>query len=244
MKGHTPADALILTPSGESGFRIFSERSIVGEWRDGTQLYFNAKFAGEWWDRMNTLQPGLVLDAEKKGLISGGKGLDLLSDDQIIEIARKYKAGYVVLPGGEHDRRTLMKKYANAEWTIYEPKLDDAGMLGGDAGLKDDDKFIQENVFVNIEKYRKSDAHVVIVDAADRPVAGAAVKLTQTSSPFGFGATLPFFKVPGVDVKADYKPPQVTKMELDAFSAGVQLFGGVIQRGLAVSGAQGRADGF
>ena len=42
---NTPKDAIFVTPPQEAGFRVFSERTVVGEWKDGTQQYFDEKFA-------------------------------------------------------------------------------------------------------------------------------------------------------------------------------------------------------
>ena len=38
------------------------QRAIVGEWRDGTQLYFSPDYANPWWRRMRHLQRGMTLD--------------------------------------------------------------------------------------------------------------------------------------------------------------------------------------
>ncbi len=70
-----PRDArerLVPDAREQGGFRINSERAVVGEWRDGTQLYFSPAFAKAWWERMNALQPGMVLDLDGKSLLSRG----------------------------------------------------------------------------------------------------------------------------------------------------------------------------
>jgi hypothetical protein len=55
---HTPKDAIFVTPPQEAGFRVFSERTVVGEWKDGTQQYFDETFATEWAARMEALGRG------------------------------------------------------------------------------------------------------------------------------------------------------------------------------------------
>ena len=57
----TSKEALFLTPTGFSNFRIQAERSLVTDWRDGTQLYFSAQFGPEWLSRVSAIEPGLTL---------------------------------------------------------------------------------------------------------------------------------------------------------------------------------------
>src|SRR4029453_15938708 len=66
---NTPKDAVFLTPPREAGFRVFSERTVVGEWKDGTQQYFDDAFVREWGSRMAML---------------GGDEYPRLSDDQLL----------------------------------------------------------------------------------------------------------------------------------------------------------------
>jgi GH35 family endo-1,4-beta-xylanase len=236
----TPKDALFLTPTMENNARLYSwrvhsQRSVVGEWRDGTQLYFNARFAKDWWKEMNDLQPGMVMDASGKARMNRGQSLDQQDDEVILKIAKayeeKYKAQgkmYIVLPTSEN--HYLKKAQGNAEWTIYRPEFETPEGVTQDPSLPVENKFIGQKALGNIEKYRKSDATVTVVDAAGKPVAGAQVAITQTSSAFGFGSSLSFFKVPEVDTKADYKAPAVTEAEkarfLEAFNYSVMPFSG------------------
>ncbi|HVT81115.1 MAG TPA: DUF6798 domain-containing protein, partial [Phycisphaerae bacterium] len=87
IQEHTPKTARILTPPTDSGFRILSQRSIVGEYRDGTQLYFKGAFAKDLWDIMKTVQPGRVINADHKSLLNYGKNLETLDDEEIIALA-------------------------------------------------------------------------------------------------------------------------------------------------------------
>ena len=85
----TPKDALFLTPGGFSNFRIQAERSLVADWRDGTQLYFSAAFAPAWFKRMRAIEPDMVLSDDGKRLLSRGhEGLDALSDQQLLDLAK------------------------------------------------------------------------------------------------------------------------------------------------------------
>jgi hypothetical protein len=100
---HTPKDAILLTPPQEAGFRVFSERTVVGEWKDGTQQYFDDAFASEWAARMSALGP---------------EGYVKLTDEQLALLARRYRASYVVIP----PRRRypgLREVYRNAHYAVF-----------------------------------------------------------------------------------------------------------------------------
>lgn len=53
-KNTDKTDAFIVPPN-KSGFRVESERTIYGDWKDGTQMYFNPAFGTEWIRRMKML---------------------------------------------------------------------------------------------------------------------------------------------------------------------------------------------
>jgi hypothetical protein len=106
VKRHTPKDAVLLTPPREAGFRVFSERTVVGEWKDGTQQYFDDAFVKEWGARMEML---------------GGDGYPKLSDDQLLSLARVYRASYVVLPA-RPERPGLVEVFRNRGIAVYEAR--------------------------------------------------------------------------------------------------------------------------
>lgn len=100
---HTPKDATLLTPPREAGFRVFSERAIVGEWKDGTQQYFDDGFALEWNRRMEAVGPDTYTRTHGRNLLA---------------IARRYGASYIVLPR-EPMRQGLVLAYRNDSWAVY-----------------------------------------------------------------------------------------------------------------------------
>lgn len=210
---HSPIDTLFLTPAQQGGFRIHSQRGVVGEWRDGTQLYFAANFAGQWWQRMNDLQPDMIIAFDKTSLLSRGRPLGQLDDGQIIEIAQRYKADLVVLP--HSTTRALAKVYDNQTWTIFKPQI--AAPVVDPRESPQSAQFLKEVVLPNIEKNRKSDAQVQIVDPAGQLLGGVRYRLSQTSSPFGFGCSLPYFQTPAIDFHGDVPPPAVTPAQLARF---------------------------
>jgi hypothetical protein len=212
-RDHTPADALFLTPPQQAGFRTYSQRAVVGEMRDGTQLYFKADFARPWWDRMAALQPGILRDPDGKSLLAPGKPLDRLDDAEIVTLAQRFGAQYVVLP--HNDARGLEKIYDNDTWAVFRPQIAVVSAAVRSSELGAEDTFLRQTALPNIEKYRKGDGQILIVDAAGRPVDGLQLRLTQTGSAFQFGVTPGFFAQPKHDIGADYKPPAVTPAEKD-----------------------------
>jgi hypothetical protein len=102
VRTHTPRSAVLLTPPKEAGFRVFSERTIVGEWKDGTQQYFDDAFVKEWGARMEAL----------------GDDYETLPEDRLLALARRFGASYVVLPR-QPPRRGLVLAYRNPSWAVY-----------------------------------------------------------------------------------------------------------------------------
>ena len=84
---------------------MFSERPIVGEWKDGTMVFFSDRFALEWSRRMKD--------------VGGREGKFRTFDEKrLVEIASKYGARYLVFPADVplHFRRV----YANRDFAVYE----------------------------------------------------------------------------------------------------------------------------
>ena len=178
---HTAVDAVFLTPAQQNGFRVHAQRAIVGEWRDGTQLYFSAAFARPWWDRMQALQPGLRVAPDGQRLLVQGRSISQLSDAQICALAKQFNASYAVL--ASDSPRQLVEVYRNAKWAIYRPEL--APKLP--APQSDAQRFLTEVALPNIERYRKSAVRLQLVDATGRPLYDARYRVTQKRSAFLFG---------------------------------------------------------
>lgn len=218
-RSHTKEDALFLTPIQPGGFRLESERAVVGEWRDGTQLYFSSQFAPTWWQRMNDLQPGLLMDASGKRLLSRGRSLDSMDDEAIVALAGRYGATHIVLPTGGN--RSLARVYSNDGYAVYLPQIpqpeapaDVTDRTRWDA----DEKFIRDTVLPNIEKNRKGDMRLQLLDTDGRPLAGASVEVRQVRQTFDFSASLPFFGQADMrSANGDYQPPPVEPRELERF---------------------------
>lgn len=102
---HTPKRAIFLTPPKEAGFRVFSERAIVGEWKDGTQQYFDDSFAKEWGRRME------IVMAQEFGKYT---------DEEIVALARRFGADYIV---GQGRRRKLPVAFDGGSTIVYSLPL-------------------------------------------------------------------------------------------------------------------------
>lgn len=215
---NTPEDAVFLTPIRPGGFRIHSERAVVCEWRDGTQAYFNADFAKNWWENVKQLQRGIQFDLKGQTQLADGTPLANRRDDDLLKLMRSksLQADYIVLPTGRS--HNLKRVHGNEVWSIYSPKtLYPEGIVDKDRWL-DQDRFMEEVALPNIEKYRKSNVRVEIVDKDGRAISGARFDVKQTKQLFGFGCSLPFFEpVEGEAPMADFKPPPVTPQELARF---------------------------
>jgi hypothetical protein len=74
----------------------------VGEWKDGTQQYFDDAFVKEWGARMEAL----------------GDDYETLPEDRLLALARRFGASYVVLPR-QPPRRGLVLAYRNPSWAVY-----------------------------------------------------------------------------------------------------------------------------
>lgn len=97
----TPRTAVFLTPPREAGFRVFSERTTVAEWKDGTQQYFDDGFVREWGARIDLLGDLPRRDAR-----------------ELREIAARTAATHIVLPAREQ-REGLRELYRNRGFVVY-----------------------------------------------------------------------------------------------------------------------------
>lgn len=105
-RDHTPRDALFLTPPYREGFRAFSERAIVGEWKDGTQQFFSSAFAFEWWRRMRVLKGRYEV-------------YDELSPEAMLVLARDFQADYVVVRAPTS--LAAPQAYRSESFAVYGP---------------------------------------------------------------------------------------------------------------------------
>lgn len=138
---NTVAGALFIVPPNVFGFRTESERTIYGDWKDGTQTFFNPSFGTEWMRRMRRLgydDSMGIRSFENLELLRGAyEGLDeedFLEMDQ--EMAADHPQSYVVMfrfQGSAGDRELerldFPVAFENEGFVAYEVRLDSEGTL-------------------------------------------------------------------------------------------------------------------
>jgi hypothetical protein len=221
---NTPTGSVFLTPDRIGGFRIHSERPVICEWRDGTQAYFSADFAKRWWETLTQVRSDMVIDRTGEAFVDTGKSVDQMPDYEVLKLINSLptKPSYIVLPTSQKERN-LKLVYQNVGeggkggWSIYETRPQfPAGVLDKALWLEQE-RFLKEVAQPNIEKYRKSDAKLALVDADGQPLRDVDYKVTQTRQAFKFGCSLPFFEEVEGEPFNDYKPDPVTPEELRRF---------------------------
>jgi Domain of unknown function (DUF6798) len=99
---HTAKDAVFLVPwRRPSGFPIFSQRNIVGDWESGGDVKFNYTFARQWQEQKNDLEI-----------------FDELSTADFCRLATKYRFHYIAARKEQIIQFPLL--YENAEFSIYQ----------------------------------------------------------------------------------------------------------------------------
>lgn len=116
-------DDLYLTPPGWSGFRCFSERPVVGEWKDGAATLWDARFGATWrtWyesvgGRFDDLASGPI----DQRLRAAWRAR---TPDEIARYARAHGAASIVLARDEHGRTAAhpwpgARLYENARFFV------------------------------------------------------------------------------------------------------------------------------
>ncbi|MBD3183419.1 hypothetical protein GF312_14065 [Candidatus Poribacteria bacterium] len=99
-KENTPVDALHLVVRNTGGFRIHSQRAIVGDWKDGAPCVFSEKYAKKWWARMQEL-----------------KGYDSFDEEKFKELKEKYGASIAVTRKSQKLNFPIM--YQNNGFIVY-----------------------------------------------------------------------------------------------------------------------------
>jgi hypothetical protein len=116
MRSNTPPDAVLLTPPDLAGMRVYSERSVVVEWKDGTLQYYSQDFAREWYRRMQ--------DLEAAGPFDG------LGASQLQSLARRYGATHLVFRAGAG--LPFPELHREGRWAVYRmPGAEPRATTGG-----------------------------------------------------------------------------------------------------------------
>lgn len=112
-KNNTNRDAMFLVPIYLTGFRVYSERPIVGDWKDGVGGYLSPKYSEEWWSRMKDFGLSMARhdDSYQKVLYNN------LSKKNISLLSKKYHAQYFVTENKSIS--FFPKQYQNKYFAVY-----------------------------------------------------------------------------------------------------------------------------
>lgn len=115
-KNNTPKDAAFIVSPNWEGFRVEGERAIYGDWKDGTQMFFNPEFGKEWIRRMKML--GYVDDTKLQETYHALTAGDY---EKITTELNAYSRVYLIVL---KEMKTLSQPlvYSNAKFTVYELK--------------------------------------------------------------------------------------------------------------------------
>jgi hypothetical protein len=99
-QANTPLDTKFLVPRDIQGFRTHSQRSIVGDWKDGAPCVFSERYAKKWWARMEDL-----------------RGYDSFDDARFNQLKKKYGASFAVTRKSQ--RLNFPITYQNNGFVVY-----------------------------------------------------------------------------------------------------------------------------
>lgn len=113
VNANTGRDSIFIVPIYLPGFRVYSERTIVADWKDGTAGYLSPDYLRKWWIVMQDfgLTEKKYSENYQKKVYSG------LSDKQIDVLAGKYEVKYFI---SETTTYKFKKVYQNEYFTIYK----------------------------------------------------------------------------------------------------------------------------
>jgi len=112
---HSDKNALVMVPPNEKDFRIHSKRSTLGSWKDWTFNCLDREFAFAMHEHLRDLAN---LDKLLLRHDQGKAYYQSLKDDELLRIAHKYHADYIV---SEKRNSTLLRPvYENAKYVIFQ----------------------------------------------------------------------------------------------------------------------------
>lgn len=112
VKEHSATDTTVLIPPLERGFRVFSERPVVGVLKDGGLHQNNPRLLSEWWRRMQDL--GCREDGPTTIRC---RNFREFSADELARLGRRYDADLLVTYR-DHDL-PWEPLYVNNHWAVY-----------------------------------------------------------------------------------------------------------------------------
>lgn len=103
---NTRKDSVFLVSPNQTGFRIFSERSIIGDIKDGAVTMYDRNYALQWQERIHNLQDVQELD-----------------ENEMKQLQNTYEFDYMVLP--IDNKLNLKHIYENKNFKIYKNNIGD-----------------------------------------------------------------------------------------------------------------------
>lgn len=98
---NTPANSTFLVSPRQTGFRIFSQRPIVGDIKDGAVVIYDRAYAKHWYELMNDL-----------------KEYESFDESDLLLLSTKYSFEYVIVK--KHQNLKLDKVYENKAFTVFK----------------------------------------------------------------------------------------------------------------------------
>jgi len=102
-KNNTTENKVFLTPPQQAGFRSFSQRSIVGDRKDGGGIFYSPQYAQLWQQRMQDI-----------------KNFNQITEVQANQLKVKYQYDYLVV-FSTHQPLDFIQAYRNKNFIIYKP---------------------------------------------------------------------------------------------------------------------------
>ena len=117
-RDNTPRNAVFLVPTFMEGFRVLSERSSWGEWKDGTAVYLYPQFADTYISRMRDV--GWLTAPDFNGRQSVEERYKALSWSALLALARKNHLQYVVQYSDVPYPDAPAPVYGNPDFAVYK----------------------------------------------------------------------------------------------------------------------------
>jgi hypothetical protein len=102
----------VIVPPYKPGFRIYSKRSIYGDWKDGTLGFFSHMYAFDWFKRMNEIG---VYNSKKS---DQAKAYNNLTKEKILLISDNYNQQFIVFENSK--QIDFLSLYKNSHYTLYK----------------------------------------------------------------------------------------------------------------------------
>lgn len=108
---HTPPDTLFVTDPDDAGFRVYSMRSPLVEYKDGAPAMFSRAYALEWARRMQAMSATGVVDSDKRTRLTE------FSEIGLVTLHQTYPFDYVV--ARQPQQLAWPQVYSNTDFVVF-----------------------------------------------------------------------------------------------------------------------------